>query len=345
MRDVRRRSLARLAVAALTLAFALGACDSAKAPSPTASGGATSRSPHSSSAAEPSSAVVGQLGGPWRRSPIIVDDAHVAIVSDACAAAAREQLDSEAADLPTALVEAQGLGYVIAILADDLDAVECLATLDDTTNVATVGSVDRLSRDAVAPVDGKKLSLASVVYETNGTRTVAFGRVGPDAHAVKIGFDDQSVIFAGSGQGWWATWWQGTVRAATFVSVDKSSIVIASTPSPVGEVEARIDPAPWWTDPAKPAPTDRSTEIHGLVLEKACSSGKSPEGRVDTPRVEYDDTSVTATFEIRRLPGAQDCTGNQPFPVTIELGEPLGKRTLLDGAFIPPRDASKAPDG
>src|SRR4051794_24961682 len=69
--------------------------------------------------------VVGMLADAWRRSPIPLDERHVAIISDACAATAREQLGADLAGLPTALVDSRGAGLATAILADDLHAVEC----------------------------------------------------------------------------------------------------------------------------------------------------------------------------------------------------------------------------
>src|SRR5437762_1374199 len=57
---------------------------------------------------EPSLVVLDRLGGPWRPSPLVVDDAHIAIVSDACAAEARTTLGPDEAELPTALVDARG---------------------------------------------------------------------------------------------------------------------------------------------------------------------------------------------------------------------------------------------
>jgi len=341
-----------IALGVLTAIAVIG-CDAG--PGPTASAGPAASGPvpratsdaDRSAPADPGQVLVDQLGGPWRVNPIIVDDAHVAIVSDACAAAAREKLGEVEADLPTALVDARGEHLVIVIMADDLNAIECLAHLDATNASATVDSVDRLSATAVAPVDRTAITIASVVHEADrpGGRTVAFGRVGPQAADAKVGFGDNTVDVASKAEGWWAIWWPGVARANSFAATDNHDIAVGRAHPPSGEVEARVLPAAWWLDPNAVAPTAAATEIHALVLESACVGGKSPEGRIEPPTIEPADASVTVTFEIRRLAGEGDCVGNTPFPVVISLPEPLGKRTLLDGSETPPREAGKPPSG
>jgi hypothetical protein len=340
------RSAVFRTLATVVMATAIAGCSANPGPS-----SASPNGPDASIVApdvpDPSSVVVDQLGGPWRYSPVILDDAHTAIVSDACAAKARETLGDTAANLPTALVDARGEHLVTLIMADDLDALECLARLDDTGTSATVDAVDLLSESAIAPEDKAAISVASVVAEDDrsGGRTVSFGRIGPDAAAAKVSFGDASTVLASSANGWWAMWWPGAPRATGFSAVDTHDLVIGSATPPVGQVEARVGPADWWVDPKASAPTATSTMIHALIRERACASGKGPDGRVDAPAIDLEDASVTVTFEVRRLPGGQDCQGNAPFPVTIKLSEPLGARALLDGGTTPPRDATKAPAG
>ena len=295
----------------------------------------------------PSDAITGQLGGPWRRSPIILDEPYIAIISDACAAAARKDLGETEANLPTALVDARGEHFATAILADDLDAIECLVRLDQTGLIATVESVARLSRTAVETVDGTGFSVASLVHldDRPGGRTIAFGRIGPAADSAKVGFDDSSVILGSNAEGWWAMWWQGTVRASSYAAVDKADIVVGTTKPFEGEREARVGRASWWIDPAAPAPKDDATKIKALVRETACASGKTPEGRIEPPEIVEIGDAITVTYAIRLLPGTQDCQSNTPFPVILELPGALDGRTLLDGSVTPPRNASKPPAG
>jgi hypothetical protein len=140
-------------------------------------------------------------------------------------------------------------------------------------------------------------------------------------------------------------WWQGSVRASGYSAVDTADLVVGSVKPFDGEREARVGPASWWLDPAAAAPKPVSTSIRALVVEESCAGGKSPEGRVELPRIEPTAAAIAITFEVRRQPGGQDCQGNPPFPVTIKLPEPLGGRALLDGGADPPRDATKPPPG
>lgn len=329
--------------AALLLGFVVAGCGNA--PGPT--GLARPSGPADESIAPlPSDALTGQLGGPWRRSPIVLDDPHIAIISDACATAARQQLAETEANLPTALVDARGEHFATAILADDLDAIECLVHLDETGLIATVDSVDRLSPTAVAPVDGTDLSVASVVHLSDrpGDRTIAFGRIGPSAESAKVGFDDASVILGADSEGWWAMWWRGTIRASGYSAVDTHDIVVGNAKSFEGEREARVGPAAWWIDPAGPVPTETSATIRALVREEECASGQSPGGRIDPPDIDLGDASITVTYWIRKPSGdVHHCLANHLFPIELKLPEDLGPRTLLDGGSTPPRDASKPP--
>ena len=294
---------------------------------------------------DPSPVVIDQLGGPWRSSPLVVDDAHIAIVSDACAAEARATLGPDDADLPTTLVDARGQRFMTVIMADDLTAIECLATLSDDGTSATADMVSRLSAVAVTPVDKGAISVASVtrVDEAGGDRTVAFGRIGPDADGAKAGFGNNSAVRASSALGWWAMWWPGSVPPDSYSAVDNQGLVIGSARPTAGEVEARVGPATWWIDPNSAPPTAMSTTIHAMVLEQACASGDSPKGRIEPPMIELTETSVTVTYSVRHKVGAQDCQGNTPLAIELTLPEPLGSRTLLDGSETPPREATSVP--
>ena len=127
--------------------------------------------------------------------------------------------------------------------------------------------------------------------------------------------------------------------------MDATGLVLASALPPAGEVDGTLGAASWWLDPEAMAPTPDSVSIHALVLEEACASGKTPEGRIEGPLVNLSETAVTITIGVRPLPGTQDCQGNAPFPFAFNLPEPLAGRTLLDGGEVPPRDASKPPVG
>ena len=294
----------------------------------------------------PSGAADAQVGGAWRSSAIPLSDSQIAIISDACAASARESFGQAEADLPTAVIDARGEGLTTAILADGTLAIECLARLDETG--ATVDAVDRLASTSFDAVDGSRIAVTEMAREDDraGGRMIAFGRIGPDAAAVRIGLADGSTVAAAAGAGWWVAWWPGAQLASRIEAVDQASAVTGSAEAPKDVVEARVGPAAWWLDPTAEAPTTDSTAVAAMVLEEACASGTSGADRLDPPTIDLSDTGVTITLWIRRQPGPQACQdGNEPFGYTILLPEPLDDRTLFDGSETPPREAAKPPTG
>jgi hypothetical protein len=289
---------------------------------------------------------VAQLVGDWRATPLRLGDPQIAVVSDACATAARDQLGQAEADLPTAIVDARGEGFATAILADETRAIECLGRIDGA-GAAMIDSVERLAPSAVAPVADQKIGLTSLVTleDRDGGRMFVLGRIGPNATEVKVHLDDKSVVSASIASGWYSAWWPGHLRATAIDAVDNGSPVVRTVAASGDPIDGRLGAASWWLDPDAPAPTASSTAIQALVLEEACASGKTAKGRLELPLIDLSETAVTVTFGIRPLPGNQDCQGNDPFPVTFQLPEPLADRTLLDGNEVPPRDASKPPVG
>jgi hypothetical protein len=282
--------------------------------------------------------------GPWQPSPFALGDPQVATISDACAAAARVGLGEIEANLPTALVDARGEGAATAILADDERAIECRARID-AAGGTMVEEVVRLAPSFVVPAGGREIRLTSLVplADHEGDRMLVLGRVGPEASGVKLGLDDGSEVFASSANGWYAAWWAGHRRASVIVAVDDRDVVVGTLQAPNGVVVGELGATSWWLDPQAPAPRADSVSIRGFVLERACTSGQTPEGRVERPLFDLTETAVTVVIGIRTLPDGQDCQGNAPFPVRIELPEPLAERALLDGGSVPPRDASKLP--
>ena len=92
----------------------------------------------------PTEVAFGQILGAWRPAPIRLGDPQIAVISDACAATARERLGEPEANLPTALVDARGENVATAILADDERAIECRVRIDSAGG-ATVDKVLRLA--------------------------------------------------------------------------------------------------------------------------------------------------------------------------------------------------------
>lgn len=79
-----------------------------------------------------------------------------------------------------------------------------------------------------------------------------------------------------------------------------------------------------------------STRLPLLVTERECASGRSAEGRIQQPDVDYTRDAVVITVRVERRSGDQDCQGNPETPYLLELDEPVGDRRLLDGGTSPP---------
>jgi hypothetical protein len=92
--------------------------------------------------------------------------------------------------------------------------------------------------------------------------------------------------------------------------------------------------ATWVPDPAQPAPGPETTSFTALVTERACASGRSAEGRIVGPRVLALEDRVLVVFAVQPLGGDQECPGNPSTPVTVDLGEPLGGRELVDPSVL-----------
>jgi hypothetical protein len=97
-----------------------------------------------------------------------------------------------------------------------------------------------------------------------------------------------------------------------------------------------IRPGNWALDPTMPTPTEASTTIHILVEEVECHSFEPVLPRLQEPDIEYTDGAVTISIYFTPPPGpGQTCPGTPAEQTSIELGEPLGDRVLLDGGRYP----------
>ena len=88
-----------------------------------------------------------------------------------------------------------------------------------------------------------------------------------------------------------------------------------------------------WRLAEEPGPRDTSVSV--LVRERACSSGRTAEGRIQDPDVEYRRDEVVITVRVDSLGGANSCPGAPDTPFVVELSEPIGTRALVDGGQIP----------
>lgn len=94
----------------------------------------------------------------------------------------------------------------------------------------------------------------------------------------------------------------------------------------------------WGLDPSVPYSAS-ATEIDIDVAELACSSGRSPQGRIVT-HVDYSQTAVSVTAFVLSLLGPQTCQLTIPAtpepPYVVHLDQPVGSRDLVDGGTWPP---------
>jgi hypothetical protein len=86
-----------------------------------------------------------------------------------------------------------------------------------------------------------------------------------------------------------------------------------------------------WRLPNGQVVNEDTREFVALVLEVSCASGRSSEGRIVGPEIEYTDETVTVTFGVRPLKGFRTCQGNPETPIRVTLAEPVGDRRLRDG--------------
>lgn len=94
----------------------------------------------------------------------------------------------------------------------------------------------------------------------------------------------------------------------------------------------------WSLDPAFPAPGPADTTVPVIVDRTACSSGEpvTPD-EVHAPVITFTADSVAVLYVSDPVsPGSHTCQGSMGTPLTLDLGQPLGSRKLLDGAVYPP---------
>lgn len=139
----------------------------------------------------------------------------------------------------------------------------------------------------------------------------------------------------------------GTADRIVYANVDTTGMraLLSPSPSELGR-PASFAPdegqADWWIDPAGLPLGSTTRTIHGFLQEQACASGTSPEGRILGPWIEYRADAIVITYRVRVIGGR--CPSNPSYPVTIQLAEDLGSRSLLDGGVDPPRDAQVDPN-
>lgn len=110
------------------------------------------------------------------------------------------------------------------------------------------------------------------------------------------------------------------------------------TASPTTTEPAQGSTAVWTVDDTAPPRAD-SDSFKALVTRVECSGGQT--GEVLEPQVIVEGERIVVTFTVAPLPeGGYPCPGNDQVPYTVQLGEPIGQRTLVDGACLSGEAAS-----
>ena len=90
-------------------------------------------------------------------------------------------------------------------------------------------------------------------------------------------------------------------------------------------------------------PDPESTELHLLIMERACANGEAPVGRDVLPVVNETETTVEISTLVAPVPGGANCPGNPWHPVVAELSAPLGSRQVIDTQTSPGIERSWPP--
>lgn len=157
----------------------------------------------------------------------------------------------------------------------------------------------------------------------------------PDAGWTLVGFDGSTAEFASVGP--------DLAMTVVFVSNDGAGWKVSGWGGCQPEVVLGpgLGAAEWtWGGPGAPGPDTQVFDA--LVTERACASGKPADGRGVGPAIVKSADTVLVIFAVRPLGGEfQTCPSNPSSRVTVDLGEPLGDRRLLDGGRLPFADPTQ----
>jgi hypothetical protein len=121
---------------------------------------------------------------------------------------------------------------------------------------------------------------------------------------------------------------RGDGPTTTVVAGPPDSRAPASPAGPLTEPEPG-DPAVWVTDPELP-PSASASSFTALVTRLGCSSGET--GRILRPGVVVTDTEIIVRFSAEALgDGYYECPSNDYVPYRVEIAEPIGERSIIDG--------------
>lgn len=201
------------------------------------------------------------------------------------------------------------------------------ATFDER-DLATMPSLDTLPDEVLAAVD----DAGAPAVDTSLDWRVA---VADDSEVVLIRAFDPDEAAAARGDTH-ATMRLGPITGAPNIPDGTWLVWSASSCSPrladgAGDSQAELRLAD--------TPSPDATELALLVMERRCASGRSADGRIDLDELTITEDEVRVRVSVRPPPGdAQDCQGNPWTPFTVDLGQPIGDRTVVDANLVPARE-------
>ena len=205
----------------------------------------------------------------------------------------------------------------------DLDAEDPLVSCAGTPEVRYSQLIDPPSID---DVEHPAVDVLRTELDTPGGEPLPRGRW------VVINIDDDLAVFAAlssSGFGTAAVERRGDRWIFAGEASGRPCEPAVKLPPGLGRVEVRLDPD------ALPDPAD--TAINLLVTEEGCANSREMGDALKGPQVIETDDAVLVAFAVIPIAGMATCPGNPSTPVTIELAQPLGQRTLYDGLYYPPK--------
>ena len=222
------------AVAAAILLAGCGADVPPRTAAPSA-GEPAPRTTEASPAAEASStpSPSDPVTGTFRRGGVPVPPELLADAVSACRAIPTPPYAEEIGSRPVVVSDLRGESIVIVVFAGPGGATGCRARLGDDAPVASLFAVDA---GPDGPLDEGQITLASYELDDDGgsQRTIAVGRYGDRVVKVRAGFDDDTYVTSSTDNGWYAMWWQGTIRPAVIVAADNRNEARGKLTPPTG---------------------------------------------------------------------------------------------------------------
>lgn len=91
------------------------------------------------------------------------------------------------------------------------------------------------------------------------------------------------------------------------------------------------DPATWrLVDPSTVSSSSDQVDIE--VTRLGCAGGET--GEVLDPQVTYETERIIIRVDVVPIYGIQTCPSNHAVPITVQLTEPVGSRSIIDGGCV-----------